>query len=892
MSREGLSRSHFVGFALPKHAADTVKGLYEIPDYAGIHFLLHAMLPDDKQAHRQYHQRIRFIPDRLDAFRATDDPVGVIGMAEAAEILDREKEAVFFYQAAVLLNKETAQRLYIANRLISQGELDIASDIVMKCLEFSDTQSDFCESLATEILRQYVAAGDCEKMNTLLNSLSAMWRKRYPEKMTQVLNKISAKDCSRFLLKYYRDILIDDPENRAVAENAETVLREIQQDADGAAFWKEIAEERPLSSLPFFQLGLVYETQDNIPEAYSAYEAASLNSPSDKEAAIHYAGLMTLMDASSKAFHQMEEIISSAPELSPMAAQVLQQAGDRAVKNKEFYLAAQAYTQAHQYMPSRHELLEMCMAQVDALLSSSQYQEAQEILESLLGTTKAAAAATRLEELLAQFPHQTGQSRLDTWRKLLKQYPNEVSVQLHYVEGLVALGMYGEAIPFLESLGVDRKDNSRGAMLLLLSRLISGDHTTEEVSSSSVWKEHADMHFRAEQLLLQALNQFQSRGYVPEVQRIAHALSVLFPESQTSWETAGRLQEESGDMDAALQTYWNAFSGRPLSEQLAIAERINAVYSRAGRHQECLERWEDEYQQHPDRPVTTLYLGMALETNRSLQEAEEIFSGLLDNEQLKPLATLRLGNIKILEGAMEQGLDLLRSSIQLDPGLKSIAKTLIEQYGMACLLSNRYEQAEMVYKFSTTLESGDPFPWLYLGDALKARNQVDKAKDAWLHGLTLGKNLAAAEIACRLNQLIGKDERGLFWEDMAKAYPDSIQPKIFHALALAYAGNVKEALARCESLLSTSPENVEILMIIGLVQCMSGQLSTGLDAIKEAVNKAPFLSPEILQNLCDIALTKLNAGEPAEAESLLRVLLEIGPNNLSYYVTAVPTLVE
>ena len=70
-----------------------------------------------------------------------------------------------------------------------------------------------------------------------------------------------------------------------------------------------------------------------------------------------------------------------------MAAQVLQQAGDRAVKNKEFYLAAQAYTQAHQYMPSRHELLEMCMAQVDALLSSSQYQEAQ-ILESLLGTTK------------------------------------------------------------------------------------------------------------------------------------------------------------------------------------------------------------------------------------------------------------------------------------------------------------------------------------------------------------------------------------------------------------------------------------------------------------------------------------------------------------------------
>ena len=190
-------RNRFIGFALPKADADAVRGFYEIPDRARLHFLPHAALslPDGGSAGTHY--RISLRPDPLDAFRADDESIATLDMADAAVRFGREREAVLLYAAALLVNKNPVQRLYIAKALMELGAYDAASKVILDTLEDPAGEKAFAAALLGRLARYRMEREETEALEETMRALRALWLER-PDLLLNVVDALARPGMGQF----------------------------------------------------------------------------------------------------------------------------------------------------------------------------------------------------------------------------------------------------------------------------------------------------------------------------------------------------------------------------------------------------------------------------------------------------------------------------------------------------------------------------------------------------------------------------------------------------------------------------------------------------------------------------------------------------------------------
>jgi tetratricopeptide (TPR) repeat protein len=874
-----IARNHFTGIALPEAQAKSFRGLHEIRDISSIRFLLHATLPGDSLVSNRMHATLMFAPDPVDAFRVDDEPAGVIGMAEAAERFGKTDEAYLFYTASLLLNRETVQRLYVAQALMKYGDLDMVGTLVLECAQRPDVEADFAASLLTEVLKRLAAKHETSAADELLRTLSVNWMETHPEALLQVLGSFAGIDSDKIVQDHLASFLNKYPENISAADMAETLFSPQGYSKELETFWEQITQNRPESVLPFVRLGHAFSAGNDINAARNAYISAYTNNNVHPEASLWHAVVVLAETDPEKSFAQIDQVLTSAPEWTSRVALALEHTADRLNANSAYDYAARVYDKAFQIAPGNYELK---IKQTQSLRYNHHYVEALGILEEILPSEEKEDALILMDEILAE--SLSPEEGIARWEELSARHPQVPEIVLHLARSLFALGRYPEAAAKLAAVHNEETFSPESGALLVIAKFTAGMLSPEEAAEAPVWHEHPELVPTSEKVLQTAIHHFEDQGNTDMAKKTARLIALLKPESEAGWMIMGRIQEDSGAFDDALATYWQSFEHASVENQHQIAQRIDALYDRLNRPEEALQKWQVYAGRLPDNPAVLFHLGIAHESNQQWMEAEDIYKELSENTSFANLIGLRLGLV-VARRDTGLGIERIQSALDADPTLKPLGAMLSLQAGNDLFEAKQAAQAEQLYRFAATLNPEDPFIHLHLGDALQMQGNMQDAQSAWTRAISLEPDSpAAGEAGRRMDASIEGNARKTFWSHLMGQYPDALLPKARYALALAVSGDEEKAVSLCASLVEQVPDNVEVRLACSLIFCQIDQIDRGLQEIEWVLKQSPFLANEILEQLADISIAKLEKGFPDQAEPLIRKAIVLGPHNLLYYL--------
>lgn len=873
------ARNRFSGFALPEEQAVAFKGLYEITDFSSLHFLMHAALPDGIVSAARKYQRILLAPDPLDAFRVDDEPVGVTVLAEMAARFSRKEEALLFYKAALLLNHEPVQRLYIAEGLLRLDDLDTACGVLLEYARQADADVKLTANLLGEAARRYAARTQPEKVKALLQSLTGGWAGPQPELLLQVLDVSGAQAQPELVLDCLAGILRTHPEHEIAANQADALMLKMEDARQAEAFWVGISEARPESVLPFLRLGGARDARGDETGGREAYAAAYRNGASNPEAALRHAVFVLLQSDPNGAFQRVQASVTDAPGLGPLAAVLLERAADRMARDQQHLPAAEVYAAASGYRPNDTTLR---MRQAGALLDGGQPARAQEVLESLLDSDRAAEAADLLDQALTASG--APEDRLRAWQDILKRNPRNEAAARFYARALFLLGRYPETAQFVAGLDEETKTAPEIAMLQAAARLALREISPEDLAIHPVFKEQPELRAKTVALLQQSVPAPDSEDAQGWPKLAAQAVLLLAPESDEAWVNLGSMLEKEGNFEKALETYWQAFSKTgPGIRQLA-ADRIDAVYARQNLSRERLERWQEALKQYPGNTTVLLHTGLAYEANSLWREAADTYRAFASVESFATLARLRLGAVLVRLGDPAQGITEIRTAVEADAALRPLAAMLCLHAGTDLLQGGDPNTAGGLLELAAEFDPEDPFVHLHLGDARKAQDAHEAAETSWRRALQAGLDSAAgAEAARRLDAALPAGARLSLWKGLAEERPESLLPKARLALALADTGSPDEAALLCDAI-SAGNEDIEGRLACALVACLAGEFDRGFGELEAVLAQAPQLKSEITRQVADLGGRRLEEGNLEQAERLMRRAVELGPDNLLYSV--------
>lgn len=876
----GPVRNRFLGVALPKAHADGFRGLYELPDIGHIRFLPHAALPlpEGLMAGTQY--RITLRPDPLDAFRADDESIATLDMADAAVRFGREREAVLLYAAALLVNKNPVQRLYIAKALMELGDHDAAAEVILDALEDPAGEKAFAVSLLGSLAGRLMERGEPEALERTLGALRALWLEKDPGLLLNVVDVLAEAGHGTAFLDQCRHILQAHPESQTAADFVEARVPGENVMAELAGFWRQVAEARPGSIQPFLRLGLANEALGDVQAAQQAYAAAYANDPSNPEAALRHAALLLASGETVGGLELVRQAVRTQPAYQDLAAQVLEPSGDRLSSTGHQEAAAEVYGLAMEYAPSNRTLQRK---RAQALVEAGQTAQAEELLLDLLDGEERADAVALLDRLWKE--QGTGEKRLASWQQVARRYPQDALVRRMLAEALFSLGRYAETVALLEDGTVEGEAGSEAEVLLAVARFAAGQRSQEQLAGDAHRAAVPELKAYAGALLQEAASYMESLSRPEEGSRLTGAAIFFLPESDKSLLDLAAAREKNGAFEEALHLYQQGYPAMPGADRPQVAGRLDALYERLHRPEERLHFWREATQRNTGDPTALFHLGLACEANGRWQEAIETYQAVTEPEPLKHQADLRRGVLTVRFGDADQGVPLIQAAVAADPTLTALGAMLCLQGGAELLLSGQLEPAMKSTRLAAAYAPEDPFISLQLGDVHHARNTSREAVEAWRRALVQDiAGIAGAEAGRRLDAALPVNERLELWNEMRSNHPEALLPRARYALALAAKGDLDAALGLCRTLADAAQENSEVQVACALVSCFAGQVEAGLAQLNRALERAPALAGPIVTDLADLGLQKLESGRPEEAEPLLRKAIELGPDNLLYYV--------
>ena len=878
-SDSNIARNRFSGIALPQTASEAFRGLYEITDPSSLRFLMHVMLPDNPDTQVRLHQNIVFAPDPVDAFRVDDEPVGVIGMADAAGRFGKLDEARLLYEAALLLNRDAVQRLFIALALLEYDMLDVVHEVVLECAARTDVDPFSVRAVLEPLLQQYGKVGQPERAQALLLSLQDYWGESHPEILLNLVTALAPSFSTKFLIEQYGLFLNRYPEYEEAANLVDALFQDENNAEERLRFWEKTAAAHPESVLPLLRLGMLYTDNGDETGAKAAYRSAHANDPTNRVAALMYAIHVLSEEALEQALTQIKAILDGSPELKAIAVRALELKASRLSEERQDAAATRIYSFIAETVS---EAPESRLQHAAILMRNGQTAEAQYLLEGLLDSALADQAVSMIGALLIDT--RTSEERVALWKRLHEEHPRIQDITVHYAGALFDFGDYTEVVQFLESLPESERSRPECRLYETIARMAAREQTPQKITEDPAWLGQPELKERARALLLQAARHVELLHGVERAQDLFRAASLLAPGTEDPWLAKGKLLENDGALEEALETYWDALDRAAPEEQPRIGERIDAIYSQLGWQAERLKQWQEYIADHSDTIPVQFHLGMAFEANLMWEQAESAYRVLEGTSFYDHSVRLRLGAV-IARRDVDEGVALMQTASAADPQLEAVAAMLCQQAGAEYLLTEKPESAAVLYRLAAKYEPDDPFIKVHLGDAYIAMGDQDAARQLWRQVvLSEQDDRISGEAARRLDAAMTVSERDACWKEISGLLPDAYLPRAHQALALASAGAAKEALALCDTLSSISSVHPDIAMACGLVLCRADNIEAGLGEISRAISNAPHLTPAVLSYLEEIALEKMEANLPEQAERLMRKAMELGPDNLLYSI--------
>lgn len=227
----------------------------------------------------------------------------------------------------------------------------------------------------------------------------------------------------------------------------------------------------------------------------------------------------------------------------------------------------------------------------------------------------------------------------------------------------------------------------------LRARLFAADGEFQEALKEfrrAVELDPADGHLRRE--YAEALRDF---GILPEAEQQARKAVELVPESAAAHRVLGQiLLSKSRDregIEAALPSLKKASDLQPAEPSGALA--LGQAYLRLDRPQEAAEVFS-KVQDRPRGPMLPLLYGEALEKSGKPDEAEEVYLGVLRQEEENTAASLGLLRVYQATRRYDKALPILAELSKRQPGNLGLKA----QYGFSLLRARRLDEAEKAFQ--------------------------------------------------------------------------------------------------------------------------------------------------------------------------------------------------
>lgn len=289
-----------------------------------------------------------------------------------------------------------------------------------------------------------------------------------------------------------------------------------------------------------------------------------------------------------------------------------------------------------------------------------------------------------------------------------------------------------------------------------------------------------DLRDRAAAWISKEADHLRESGSLPLAFAYYEAAAKVSPGELWNQVRMGEILAGNGDYAAAIALFQHVLERAP--ESPYTAKRLDDLFVEQGYLKEAERFWKALAEAHPDTSVPQLFLGISLERSGNPDAAHDAYALSLKINPAHAPAVYRLGALKAERGAIEQGADMMRKALKLDPALASEISERCARAAAKLTKQKQYEDA--IYLNHTALElfPENLRPHVQLGDIYESEGNFNAALEQYL--IVLKRAPESPETARRLDALtqrMGWDNhrRVQLWQDLVERYPDAREPSLY-----------------------------------------------------------------------------------------------------------------
>ncbi len=530
------------------------------------------------------------------------------------------------------------------------------------------------------------------------------------------------------------------------------------------------------------------------------------------------------------------------------------------------------------------EQLDQWLAEAMGFHSQWQFDEARSLYEAILREQPGHPDANHnLGVLLAVQLLQPKQA-LPYFEAALNAAPRQAQFWFSYVDALIkaeSFDMAEQVLPMAQMYGLDEARHEQLSQDLRQSRASSlAPHPSAAVATTvqsaapqragarkpvAAGPQKADPALREIQPVI---DMFNKKDYAAGL-KTAKRLSYRFPTSGAVWKLLGALEQQSGNLQEALNAKRRAAELLPsdaeahcnlgntlvaqglLDEACASFERalhLDDGYAEAhfnyanalaenGQPQQAEAEYRRASELAPAWADAHSNLGFLLRQQGRLAEAAESYERALGITPGDPVVLQNLGLVKSAQGLVDEAMQCFKAAVAASPA----SADLQGAYGEMLHVMGRLSAAESAFRRALQLQPEHPVALRRLGHLLQHQGRLKEAETCLrrCHALQPDNMVILFEVGSNLSEQKRWDESLQVFRDIIARKPDFAEAHINLSKALYERGDLAHAAVEVEASLRTLPNVAQLHSNLGVINTMQGRVDVAIGSFRRALELDP-----------------------------------------------------
>ncbi len=352
------------------------------------------------------------------------------------------------------------------------------------------------------------------------------------------------------------------------------------------------------------------------------------------------------------------------------------------------------------------------------------------------------------------------------------------------------------------------------------------------------------------------------RGWLERVLAIA-------PNHHQTWGLLARLEERSGNFDAAQEAYTRAIEDNLRPAKYILLRALLSI------QREQFDSAESDLKKLPNTYFAKDYaLGLIQFRQENYSAAQNFFELALNKQDDYAPAMYFLGLSHFMQGHEQQADSYLSQFLKRAPRSTSAATTLANLQ----IRRGDLNEAEALLNAVLAQDAENEQALELMAGTLLAQGKQSRAIDIYQNLVEL--NPESSEVLTKLGlALLSRGEISLGTANLEKAIamaPGEDRPQLALFMGLLSSGEKEKALTAAEQWVANKPKNSSALLALGWSLLANNQLAAAKGAFEEVLVVSPG-NPSATQNLAVLAIKK---GDAMAAITYYQASLEVYPNHV------------